>query len=260
MNKNKRTAIVTGASRGIGRAIAVALGTQGFNVVINYNSNADAAQEAAGLVEAAGGKAKIVQADIGNLADHERVLAAATDAFGPVDTLVNNAGIAPKVRADLLDAGPESFDDLIKTNLRGPYFLSQRVAKHMIQERKSYGETPVGIINVSSISAYTASINRGDYCISKAGIAMMTQLFASRLADDGIRVYEVRPGVIATDMTGPVKAKYDKLILEDGITPIKRWGQPDDIGKAVLAIALGYLPFSTGEVVNVDGGFHMRRL
>jgi 3-oxoacyl-[acyl-carrier protein] reductase len=258
--KQKRVAIVTGASRGIGRAIAVSLGSQGFSVLINYNSNVDAAKEAAQQVEAAGGKAAIVQADIGNLADHERVLKTAIDTFGPVDTLVNNAGIAPKVRADLLDAGPESFDDLITTNLRGPYFLSQRLAKHMIENRKGYGETPVSIINISSISAYTASINRGDYCVSKAGIAMMTQLFASRLADDGIRVYEVRPGVIATDMTGPVKAKYDKLILEDGITPIKRWGQPDDIGKAVLAIALGYLPFSTGEVVNVDGGFHMRRL
>jgi 3-oxoacyl-[acyl-carrier protein] reductase len=260
MSKTNRTAIVTGASRGIGRAIAAALGSHGFNVVINYNSNAEAAKEAAGLVEAAGGKAAIVQADIGNLADHERVLKAAEDAFGAVDTLVNNAGIAPKVRADLLDAGPESFDDLIKTNLRGPYFLSQRLAKHMIANRAGYGDKPLGIINISSISAYTASVNRGDYCVSKAGIGMMTQLFASRLAEEGIRVYEVRPGVIATDMTGPVKAKYDKLILEDGITPIRRWGQPDDIGKAVLAIALGYLPFSTGEVVNVDGGFHMRRL
>jgi len=255
-----RTAIVTGASRGIGRAIAVALGKLGFNVAINYNSNADAAREAADLVKQAGGNAIIVQADIGNLADHKRLVDETLATFGPIDTLVNNAGIAPKVRADLLDTGTQSFDDLITTNLKGPFFLTQAVAKTMIANRDKFGDVLPTITYVSSISAYTASVNRGEYCISKAGVSMTTQLFAARLAEFGINVYEVRPGIIATDMTGPVKAKYDKLILEDGLLPIKRWGQPSDIGKAVAAIASGMLPYSTGEVVNVDGGFHMRRL
>lgn len=255
-----RTAIVTGASRGIGRAIAVSLGKLGFNVAINYNSNAAAAEEAASLVEHAGGNAMILQADIGKLDDHKRLVSETLAKFGPIDTLVNNAGIAPKVRADLLDTGAQSFDDLISTNLRGPFFLTQAVAKTMIENRAKFGEILPTITYVSSISAYTASVNRGEYCISKAGVSMATQLFASRLAEFGINVYEVRPGIIATDMTGPVKAKYDKLILEDGLLPIKRWGQPEDIGKAVAAIASGALPYSTGEVVNVDGGFHMRRL
>ena len=263
MNTPARTAIVTGASRGIGRAIAVALGAMGSRVVINYNSNHEAAREAADEIERAGGSAMIIKADIGSPADRTRLVDETLARFEYVDLLVNNAGIAPKVRADLLDAGEESFDQLISTNLKGPYFLTQRVAKEMIRLKDKFppGVQPA-IVNVSSISAYTASVNRGDYCLSKAGIGMMTQLFAARLAEYGIGVFEIRPGVIATDMTGPVKAKYDKLILQDepGILPIRRWGQPDDIAKAVVAIASGLLPYSTGEVINVDGGFHMRRL
>jgi NAD(P)-dependent dehydrogenase (short-subunit alcohol dehydrogenase family) len=267
-----RTAIVTGASRGIGRAIAAALGGLHGNVVINFNANAAAAQEAAALVKEQGGDAICVQADIANLDDHVRLVEAALAKFGRIDLLVNNAGIAPKVRADLLEAGPDSFDDLIRTNLRGPYFLTQRVAKVMIgqlqrpdgaqssQASASGGGDEGMIVNISSMSAYTASVNRGDYCISKAGIGMMTALFAARLAPYRINVYEVRPGIIATDMTGPVKAKYDQLILEDGLLPLRRWGQPDDIGKAVAALASGALPYSTGQVLNVDGGFHLRTL
>lgn len=256
-----RTAIVTGASRGIGRAIAVALGAGGGRVVINYNSNRQAADDCAREIESLGGLAMTVQADIGDPAGRRQLVEEAVGRFGVIDLLVNNAGIAPKVRADILDATEESFDQLIATNLKGPYFLSQAVARHMIAKRGEIDPSLIpAIVNVSSISAYTASVNRGDYCLSKAGIAMMTQLFAARLAEHGINVFEVRPGIIATDMTGPVKAKYDKLILEDGLLPIRRWGQPEDVAKAVLAIAHGLFPYSTGQVFDVDGGFHIRRL
>lgn len=257
----ERTAIVTGASRGIGRAIAVGLGAAGCSVVVNYNSNKAAAADCAAEIEHAGGQAMIVQADIGTTAGRKQLIDDAVGRFGVVDLLVNNAGIAPKVRADLLETAESSFDELLAVNLKGPFFLTQAVAKHMIERRPQMPATLLpAIINISSISAYTASVNRGEYCISKSGIAMMTQLFAVRLAEHGINVYEVRPGVIATDMTGPVKAKYDKLILEDGLLPIRRWGQPEDVAKAVVAIASGALPYSTGQVLDVDGGFHIRRL
>ena len=246
-------ALVTGASRGIGRGIAVELGRLGWHVVVNYAGNQTAAEEAAQFVREAGGEASIVQGDIGNSDDRERLLRETLAVDGTIDLLVNNAGVAPSVRADLLEAGEESFDRLISINLKGPYVLSQAVARKMVE--RGSGQ----IINISSISAYTASVNRGDYCISKAGIGMMTALFAARLADHGVRVYEVRPGVIATDMTGAVKDKYDKLIAE-GLSPIKRWGTPEDIGRAVAAIARGDFPFSTGEVINVDGGFHLHTL
>ena len=255
---SSQTAIVTGASRGIGRAIAVDLASAGFNIAINYNSNAQAAEEAASLVRDAGADAMIVQADIGNTDDRKRLVSETVAKFGPITALVNNAGVAPKVRADMLDMSEDSFDYVVGTNLKGPYFLSQEVANHMLTQ----ADAVIGrcIVNISSISAYTASVNRAEYCIAKAGISMMTQLFAARLADDSINVYEVRPGIIATDMTSGVKEKYDKLILEDGITPIRRWGDPSDIAKAVVAVATGAFPFSTGEVFNVDGGFHIHRL
>ena len=248
------TAIVTGSSRGIGRGIALSLAKDGWSVVINYCGNQQAAEETCAAVEEAGGKAIAVQGDVSLTADRERLVAESLAWNGSIDLLVNNAGIAPSVRADILDASEESFDRLMTVNLRGPYFLTQLVAKQMLkQEQKGQ------IVNISSISAYTASVNRGDYCLSKSGLGMMTALYAARLADEGIRVYEVRPGVIATDMTGAVKEKYDKLISE-GLSPIRRWGVPEDIGRAVLAIARGDFPFSTGEVINVDGGFHMKTL
>lgn len=257
----RKTAIVTGGSRGIGRAVATALGNAGFNVVVNYNSNAVAADQVAEMVRVAGADARTVQADIGNVADHERLVDTALEAFGGVDVLINNAGVAPKVRADILEMPPESYDFVMNTNLRGPYLLTQRVARWMVANR-SDAQLLRSIINISSISAYTASVNRGEYCLAKAGIAMMTKLFAARLAEEDVRVYEIRPGVIATDMTGPVKARYDKLILEEdrGLTPIRRWGLPEDIAKAVVAIVGGAFPFSTGEVFNVDGGFHLQTL
>lgn len=252
-------ALVTGASRGIGRGIAVALGGLGWRVAVNYAGNAAAAEECVALVHQAGGEALAVQGDIAVAVDRERLAACTAPWGGRIDLLVNNAGIAPSVRADLLDASEESFDRLVNVNLKGPYFLSQLVARRMLAQEPDATGSRGQIVIVSSISAYTASTNRGDYCVAKAGLGMMTKLFAARLADLGIRVYEVRPGVIATDMTGPVQAKYDALIA-GGLTPIRRWGLPEDIGRAIAAIARGDLPFSTGEVINVDGGFHLRTL
>jgi len=259
---SKFSALVTGASRGIGRGIALELAKAGGRVAINYAGNAEAAAEALALVRAAGGDGFIVQGDVAVASDRERMVAETVARFGRIDLLVNNAGVAPKVRADLLDAGEESFDRLFAINLKGPFFLSQLVAKQMITQVPDAEGFRGRIVNVTSISVYTASINRGDYCMVKAGLAMMTKLFADRLANDGINVYEIRPGVIATDMTGGVKEKYDKLILQDerGITPIRRWGKPEDIGRAVRAIAEDRFPFSTGACFDVDGGFHLQRL
>lgn len=254
------SALVTGASRGIGRGIAIELARAGYRVAINYAGNAEAAAEALKLVQAAGGDGFIVQGDVAVAEDRARLVSETVAQFGRIDLLVNNAGVAPKVRADLLDAGEESFDRLYAINLKGPFFLTQLVARQMLQQEKDAEGFRGRIVTTTSISVYTASINRGDYCIVKAGLAMMTKLFADRLANDGINVYEVRPGIIATDMTGGVKEKYDKLILEQGITPIRRWGTPEDIGRAVRAIAENRFPFSTGAVFDVDGGFHLHRL
>ena len=262
--KNRRVALVTGASRGIGRGIAIELARIGCDVMINYISNETAAEEAREeAIAASGGKAKvaITQADISELADHTNLLDATRNEFGRLDFLVNNAGVASNKRVDLLEASEESFDRLIKINLKGPYFLSQAAARWMIEQKHSntIADYSPAIINITSVSAFAASPERGDYCLSKAGLAMMTKLYAIRLADEGINVYEIRPGVITTDMTSRVKDKYDRMI-EEGLTPIKRWGTTDDVARAVGAIASGSLPFSTGEVINVDGGFHLRRL
>lgn len=256
----KPAALVTGASRGIGRGIALELARAGWRIAINYAGNAAAAAETLTAVQAAGGEGLTVQGDIAVAADRARLVGDTVRHFGRIDLLVNNAGVAPNVRADLLDAGEESFDRLFAINLKGPFFLTQLVARQMQSQAPDGAGFRGRIVNITSISAYTASINRGDYCMVKAGLAMMTKLFADRLAQDGINVYEIRPGVIATDMTGGVKEKYDKLILEQGITPIRRWGRPDDVGHAVRAIAEGRFPFSTGAVFDVDGGFHLHRL
>jgi 3-oxoacyl-[acyl-carrier protein] reductase len=255
-----KVALVTGASRGIGRAITIEMARCGFDCVINYVRNLDAANEVKAAVEAAGRRGHLVQADVGESADRRKLVEESYNAFGNIDLLVNNAGIAPDARVDILEAGEESFDRVIKVNLKGPYFLSQLVARKMIEQVKAGRAGNPKIVTISSVSAYAASVNRGEYCIAKAGLSMMTKLYAARLAEFGINVYEIRPGIIETDMTGPVKAKYDKLILEQDLTPIHRWGRPDDVANAVAAIAMDRLPFSTGEVINVDGGFHMRRL
>jgi NAD(P)-dependent dehydrogenase (short-subunit alcohol dehydrogenase family) len=265
------TALITGASRGIGRGIALELAKLGYDLVVNYAGNKDAARKTAAdcvaQAKAAGKtvRAEIGQADISLAADRRKLIDFTRSTFGRLDLLVNNAGVAPTIRADILEAGEESFDRLIQINVKGPYFLTQLAANWMIEslnvERSTLnvqGSKPK-IITITSVSAYAASTNRGDYCIAKAALSMLTPLFAARLAGHGINVYEIRPGVIATDMTGPVKDKYDQLIAQ-GLTPIQRWGTPEDIGRAVAAIAQDLLPFSTGEVINVDGGFHLRRL
>lgn len=256
---NERVALVTGASRGIGRGIALALAQSGWAVVINYRGQAEAAQATAQDVSAAGGRSLVVQADIGQAEDRTRLIAAPLETFGRLDLLVNNAGMAPRKRMDILETTEASYDEVMAVNLKGPFFLTQAAANAMVQlVHAGAVERPL-IVNIGSMSAYTSSPNRAEYCLSKAGVGMMTALFADRLAEFGIHVYEVRPGIIATDMTSVVKERYDRLIGE-GLTPIRRWGEPDDIGRAVVALAEGYFPFSTGEVINVDGGFHMRRL
>lgn len=260
-------ALITGASRGIGRGIALELAKTGHDLVINFAGNEAAARQTAADCRAAAGdaghliRAEICQADISAAADRACLVQFTKERFGRIDLLVNNAGVAPNVRADLLDATEESFDRLIAINAKGPFFLTQLVAKEMVEQtRNPNGETrnPI-ILTITSVSACTASVNRGDYCVSKAALSMLTPLFAARLAEHGIGVFEIRPGIIATDMTGPVKEKYDRLIA-NGLTPIKRWGTPEDVGKAVAAVASGAFPFSTGEVINVDGGFHLRTL
>jgi 3-oxoacyl-[acyl-carrier protein] reductase len=255
---SRRVALVTGASRGIGRAIAIELGRVGYDVLINYRSNTAEAERTAEEVKAAGARGEIFAADVGNDADRQGLVSHTRDLFGRLDLLVNNAGIAPEKRVDLLETSAESFDRVLNVNLKGPFFLSQLVARWMI-EQKHLPNYASAIVNIGSVSAYAASPERAEYCVAKAGMAMMTKVFAARLADEGINVYEIRPGVIATDMTAAVKEKYDKQIA-DGLTPIKRWGTPQDVGRAVAAIAAGSFPFSTGEVINVDGGFHLRRL
>src|ERR1044071_6714987 len=255
---SRRVALVTGASRGIGRAIAIELGRIGFDVLINYRANANEAERALEEVKAVGARAEIFAADVANDDDRHRLVSHTRELFGRLDLLVNNAGIAPEKRVDLLEANVESFDRLLNVNLKGAFFLSQLVARWMIEQKDLPDYTPA-IDNIRSVSAYAASPERAEYCIAKAGLAMMTKVFATRLADEGINVYEIRPGVIATDMTANVKEKYDQQIA-DGLTPISRWGTPEDVGRAVAAIAAGSFPFSTGEVINVDGGFHLRRL
>ena len=260
-----RVALVTGASRGIGRAIAVALAGDGWTVVINYLSNTEAAAQTLAEVLAAGGQGVMIQADIADAADRERLVQEILSRYGRIDLLVNNAGMAPRRRVDLLEATEASYDEVMAVNLKGPFFLTQLVAKAMIALQAEHPLQRTGavqspkIVNIGSMSAYTSSTNRAEYCLSKAGIGMMTQLFADRLAECGINVYEIRPGIIATDMTSAAREKYDRLIAA-GLTPFRRWGQPEDVAMAVQMIARERLPYSTGEVINVDGGFHLHRL
>lgn len=259
LNERKRVALVTGGSRGIGHGVACALASAGFDLVVNGRRPAEEVSQALTEIESHGASTLYCQADVSELADHTTMLSAIRERFGRLDVLVNNAGVAPEVRADLLDATPESFDRLMRINLRGPYFLTQTVAKWMVEQRNADPQFRAAIINVSSISATVASVNRGDYCISKAGVAMATQLWAARLGEFGIPVYEVRPGVIRTDMTAGVTDKYDKLIAE-GLTVEPRWGTPDDIGRAVAVLASGGLSYATGAVLPIDGGLTLQRL
>jgi 3-oxoacyl-[acyl-carrier protein] reductase len=255
-------ALVTGSSRGIGRGIALAFAEHGrHDVAINYAGNDAAARECAELCMAAGGgrtRAELVKGDISNGTDRVRIIREVREKFGRLDLLVNNAGITSPGRADILEATEESFDTVMGINLRGPYFLTQQAVKLMIASPPISGLARA-VVNVSSISAFAVSTNRGDYCITKAGIGMMTKLWAVRLAEFEIGVFEIQPGIIESDMTGPVKAKYDALFAQ-GLAPINRWGQPADVAQAVLAIALGHFPYTTGQVLHVDGGFHLRTI
>jgi 3-oxoacyl-[acyl-carrier protein] reductase len=256
--------LVTGAGRGLGRGIAVQLAAQGCSVAINFVGNRACADETAALCRKAS-KARRqrfvpLQADVGSKADRARLVSETLSEFGRIDALVNNAGIAPRVRADLTLATEESFEELVRVNLQGPYFLTQAVVRHWLKRRPRPG-LPGGhkVVFITSISADTASVNRGDYCISKAGLSMAAQLWAVRLAKEGIQVVEVRPGLMATDMTAVSKETYDRLIAE-GLVPQGRWGTPEDVGLAVRSVIAGDLPFSAGSVITVDGGLHIRRL
>ena len=256
----ERVAVVTGGGRGIGRGIVAELAGAGLSVVVNFRNNAAAAAAACREAEARGSpRALAVQADVADLDQGRRLLDATLDTFGQLDVWVNNAGVAPAVRLDLLETTPESWDRVLGINLRGPFFLTQAVASAMVKLVADGVVADPQIVFVTSVSSTLASVNRGEYCVSKAGLSMVAQLFAVRLADHGVRVFEVRPGVIATDMTGPVREVYNRRIA-DGLSPIRRWGTPMDVGRAVAALAAGALPFSTGEVIHVDGGLHLGRL
>ncbi len=256
---DKRVALVTGAARGIGNGIAYQLAKDGFAIAIMDVLDEEKVGENIQRIKDTGMPVLYFKADITSDAARREVVDAIMSEFGRIDVLVNNAGVAPKVRRDILETTEESFDFVLGINLKGSFFLTQLVANVMVKEVKEIeGIQPI-IINISSMSAYTSSPSRGEYCISKAGVSMITTLFADRLAEYGINVYEIRPGIIMTDMTAVVKEKYDKLIAE-GLTPIKRWGYPEDIANAVSVLCSGKLRYSTGEVINVDGGFHIRRL
>ena len=255
-------ALVTGGTRGIGLGIARALARDGWSLALCGRRPANDVHP---VVEdlGAGGASEVAYwpADVGAATDRARLLSAIETRFGRLDALVNNAGKAPDVRADLLEATEASFEDLIRTNLQGPYFLTQQVARMMSARRGAQGPPPQpgGIVFVTSVSAELASPNRGEYCVSKAGLAMAAQLFAVRLAPQGIAVFEVRPGIIATDMTAKVKDVYDQRIA-DGLVPEQRWGQAEDVGKAVAALLRGDLPYATGSVIHVAGGLQIGRL
>jgi len=243
-------AIVTGGSRGIGKAIAESLLKINYSVIITARNETDDIRK---LKETYENKVFFVPCDISSEADRKKLLDFAQTRFGKIDLLVNNAGVAPKERKDILEITPDDFDFLTDINLKGTFFVTQMLAPLLVKNEKSR------IVNISSMSAYTASVNRGEYCISKAGISMITKLFAARLAENGVSVIEIRPGIIETDMTSSVKEKYEKLISE-GITPINRMGQPEDIAKCVVSIAQGNFDFCTGTVIDCDGGFNVRRL
>jgi NAD(P)-dependent dehydrogenase (short-subunit alcohol dehydrogenase family) len=256
---DKPVALVTGSSRGIGRGIAVDLAGHGHAVVINYFRSPAAAEAVVAEIQATGGTAIAVGGDVGSDAGRAALIDQTLENFGRLDVLVNNAGITSQGRKDLLEATEDSWDVVFATNLKGPFFLAQRAANEMIAAIRR-GQLDRGlIVNVSSISAYAATTNRADYCMAKAAMQMMTWLLATRLAEYAIRVFEICPGVIESDMTAPVREKYDRLIA-DGLSPIRRWGTPADVARAVTALTTDAFPFSTGDRINVDGGFHIRRL
>jgi NAD(P)-dependent dehydrogenase (short-subunit alcohol dehydrogenase family) len=264
MITSRKTAIITGAAQGIGRGIALELAKSNFNIVgvdVIYQPE----NREKGLFEVLerahefGAEFLPIQADIANLADHEKILQQAQHKFGSIDVLVNNAGVAPRQRLDILETSPESYDRVMNINARGPFFLTQTIARQMIQQREIQPQAVHYIIFISSISAYYSSPSRAEYCLSKAVISHAARIFAHRLSEFGIRVFELRPGIIQTDMTAAVKAKYDRLIAE-GLVPQQRWGYPEDVGKAVVGLVQGYFDYSTGMIAEISGGMNICRL
>ena len=256
MNDQHRIAFITGASRGIGRGIAIELAKAGYDIaggsrVLSEGGILEVKQR----VEECGLAFLPVQGDVSILEDHEKMVKTVVDRFGRIDVLVNNAGVAPERRLDVLEMTPASFDRVMSINLRGAFFLTQRVARQMLEQ----SEAKPKIVFITSVSAYISSPSRAEYCISKSGLSMAAAIFADRLAEHGINVYEVRPGIIKTNMTAPVQDKYDRLI-EEGLIPQRRWGLPEDVGKAVAALVSGGFEYSTGTVIEVSGGMNIRRL
>jgi len=243
--KSKQVAAVTGSTRGIGRAIADALESEGYAVVRSGTRGETSAN--------------YIPCDISKACDRERFFTRIHERYGRLDLLVNNAGVAPKERLDILETTEESYDHVLDINLKGTFFMCQRAVNYMLELQGKLENHRPRIVNISSISAYTSSTNRGEYCISKAGVSMVTRLFADRLAGYDIPVFEVRPGVILTDMTASVREKYQKLVNE-GLTPIRRLGRPEDVADCVLALCSGRLDFAAGQVIDADGGFRIRRL
>ncbi|MGK7396171.1 MAG: 3-ketoacyl-ACP reductase [Candidatus Cyclobacteriaceae bacterium M3_2C_046] len=255
----EKVALITGGSRGIGLGIARQLALDGVDLAINGVRPEEAVTGILEELRSYGSRVIYCQGDISDKANRQAMMDQVSQQLGKLNFLVNNAGVAPKERKDILKASEESFEYVLKTNLQGPYFLSQLAANWLIEQKRSDPEFWGGIVNVSSISATVASVNRGEYCVAKAGLSMTTQLFATRLGEYDLPVYEVRPGIIATDMTSGVKEKYDRLI-DQGLTVQKRWGYPEDIGKTVAALVRGDLPYSTGSVIMIDGGLTINRL
>ncbi len=259
MSSSSPVALVTGASRGIGRAIAVELASAGYDIVVNFVSRPEAAEETAALVADEGRETLLAQADISSTEDRASMIEETRSRFGRIDVLVNNAALAPRERVDLLESNEGHYDRTLDVNLKGPFFLTQSIARWMVEERLADSDRKLYIVNISSLSEYTSSVLRGDYCLAKAGLGMLTSLFADRLGEHNIPVNEIRPGIIATDMTAGAKEKYDKLFAE-GLTPFRRWGQPEDVARAVRALVGGDFDFATGSAIDLDGGFHLHRL
>jgi 3-oxoacyl-[acyl-carrier protein] reductase len=260
MRNMKKTALITGAGRGIGFAIAEKLAAENFNITVMDVHEESVVADALKPLEGAGAKVLYCRADVSSAADRAKTLEAVKEKFGRLNVLVNNAGVAPRVRADLLEATEESYERVMKINLQGPYFLTQAAANWMVEQKKADPAFSGCIINIASMSSDVASTGRGEYCISKAGMSMMTRLFAVRLGEFDIPVYEIRPGIIKTDMTAVVTGKYDKLIFEDHILLQSRWGLPEDIAKAAAMMARGDIGYSTGQIITIDGGFTVPRL
>jgi 3-oxoacyl-[acyl-carrier protein] reductase len=254
-----RSVLITGGTRGIGLGIARALARDGWDLLLSGQRKLDEVSTVLGELEKLGTNVDYVAGNIAEPNDRSAIIACARKRYGTVNALVNNAGRAPRVRADIIDATQESFEEVLRTNLEGPYFLTQAIARDMLERVRTDSTFRAAIVFVTSVSAQMISINRGDYCMSKAALAMAASLFAVRLAPHGIPVYDVRPGVIATDMTSAVKETYDRRIA-DGLVPEARWGQPDDVGRTVCALLRGDLPYATGSVIHVDGGLSLPRL